>query len=61
MVGVGAGGCGVGALESVLVDVSSRRVGKGPVVRVVDVVAVLDGDMAAPGTMLVGVVVMLGV
>ena len=61
VLGIAAVGVAVGDLDHVLVNVISMRVVKVPVVQVVDVVAVLDGDMAAPGTMLVGVVVMLGV
>ncbi len=61
VVGIAAVGVAVGDLDHVLVNVISMRVVKVPVVQVVDVVAVLDGDMAAPGTMRVGVVVMLGV
>jgi hypothetical protein len=61
VLGIAAVGVAVGDLDHVLVDVICMQVVKVPVVQVVDVVAVLDGDMAAPGTMLVGVVVMLGV
>jgi hypothetical protein len=51
----------IGNLDHVLVDMIAMRMVKVPIVQVVDVVTVLDGDVAASGAMFMRVVGMRGV